>query len=103
MKRNPSQLKKPFGTARMVKISHVRYLAWEDAFDVEFEDGLSFLEPHATVRAANQISAKAIPVEVILEADTHLGFDVRYDTGEVAGISWAFVREWPPSTSSSCR
>jgi hypothetical protein len=103
MKGNLSRLKKPFGTARMVKINHVRYLAWEDAFDVEFEDGLSFLEPHATVRAANQISAKAVPVEVILEPDTHLGFDVRYDTGEVAGISWAFVREWPPSPVGTAR
>lgn len=47
------QLKKPFGTARMVDITHVRYLSWEDAFDVEFADGLSFLEPHETIRKAN--------------------------------------------------
>src|SRR5665213_3200821 len=85
-----SLLKKPFGTATMVKITHVRYLAWEDAFDVEFADGLSFLEPHETIRAANGISVKAVPVEVILEHETHLGFEVRYDTGEVAEISWAF-------------
>jgi hypothetical protein len=91
-----SQLKKPFGTARMVAITHVRYLAWEDAFDVEFDDGLSFLEPHEIVRRACHISAKAVPVEVIPEPETRLGFEVRYDTGEVAELSWAFIRELPP-------
>ncbi len=90
------QTKKPFGTATMVDITHVRYLSWEDAFDVEFEDGLSFLEPHATVRKANRISARAVPVEVVLDAETRGGFEVRYDTGEVAEISWAFIRELPP-------
>jgi hypothetical protein len=90
-----SRLKKPFGTARMVNITHVRYLAWEDAFDVEFEDGLSFLEPHATIQRANRISARARPIEVVLD-DTHLGFAVRYDTGEVGEASWAFIRELPP-------
>jgi hypothetical protein len=94
-----SLLKKPFGTARMVKITHVRYLAWEDAFDVEFGDGLSFLEPHETIRVANRISSKAIPTEVSLEPETHLGFEVRYDTGEVAEVSWAFIRELSPKKS----
>ena len=93
------QLKKPFGTARMVDILHARYLAWDDAFDVEFEDGLSFLEPHATIRKANHISAKAVPVEVILDAETRGGFEVRYDTGEVAEVSWAFIRELPPKAA----
>jgi len=95
MKTN-AQFKKPFGTTRMVPISHVRYLAWEDAFDVEFIDGLSFLEPHETIRRANQISAKAVPVGVVLESEFHMGFEVRYDTGEVAEVSWEFVRESAP-------
>lgn len=95
------QLKKPFGTAPMVDITHVRYLAWEDAFDVEFEDGLSFLEPHTTVRKANHISAKAVPVEVILDLETHGGFEVRYDTGEIAEVSWAFIRELPPKKNAA--
>ena len=91
-----SRLKKPFGTAKMVDIVHVRYLGWEDAFDVEFEDGLSFLEPHATIKKANKISSPAVPVEVVLEKETRSGFEVRYDTGETAEVSWAFVRELPP-------
>jgi len=37
----------------------VRYLSWEDAFDVEFEDGLCILEPHSTIRRANKISPGA--------------------------------------------
>ena len=93
------QIKKPFGTARMVDITHVRYLSWEDAFDVEFEDGLSFLEPHATVRKANRISARAVPVEVVLDEETHGGFEVRYDSGEVAEVSWSFIRELPPKAA----
>jgi hypothetical protein len=90
-------LKKPFGTAQMVDITHVRYLQWEDAFEVEFEDGLSFLEPHTTIRKANRISAKAVPVAVVLEEETHSGFEVRYDTGETAEVSWSFIRELPPA------
>ena len=42
------------GKAKFLKVKNVRYLSWEDAFDVEFEDGLCILEPHATIRKANQ-------------------------------------------------
>ena len=45
-------------------MKHARYLDWEDAFDVEFDDGLSFLEPHRTIKKANKISAEAVPVRV---------------------------------------
>ena len=89
-------LKKPFGTAKMVRIKGVRYLALEDAFDVEFDDELSFLEPHATIRKANKISPKAQPVEVLLDDECHLGFEVRYDNGQVAEVSWSSIRELPP-------
>jgi hypothetical protein len=33
-----------FGTAKFAKIKNVRYLSWEDAFDVEFEDSLCILD-----------------------------------------------------------
>lgn len=95
-----SRLKKPFGTTKMVDITHVRYLDWEDAFDVEFEDGLSFLEPHAAIKKANKISAAAVPLGVTLD-DTRMGFEVRYDTGEVAEVSWSFVRELPPKSRNA--
>ncbi len=94
--RSAVQLKKPFGKATFSRVRNARYLGWEDAFDVEFEDGLCFLEPHATIRKANRISAKALPVSV--EVDKELGshFKVTYDTGEVAEVSWEFIRELPP-------
>lgn len=34
--------KKPFGKASYSPAKHARYLDWEGAFDVEFDDGLSF-------------------------------------------------------------
>ena len=91
-----TNLKKSFGTAKMVRIKSVRYLAWEDAFDVEFDDGLSFLETHTAIRKACKISAKAEPVEVVLDEECRIGFDVRYNNGQTAEVSWAFIRELPP-------
>lgn len=94
--RPPVQLKKPYGKAAFSRVRHARYLGWEDAFDVEFEDGLCFLEPQATIRKANRISAKAMPVNVEVDADLGSHFKVTYDTGEVAEVSWSFIRELPP-------
>jgi hypothetical protein len=90
------QLKKPYGKGTFSRLKNARYLSWEDAFDIEFEDGLSFLEPHATVRKANRITPKALPKRV--EVDEELGshFKVTYDNGQVAEVSWSFVRELPP-------
>ena len=98
--KNVVQLKKPYGEAAFSRMRNARYLGWEDAFDVEFEDGLCFLEPHAAIRKANRISSKAVPVSV--EVDDELGshFRVTYDTGEVAEVSWSFVRELPPGKRS---
>ena len=90
------QLKKPFGKGTFSRVRNARYLGWEDAFDVEFEDGLCFLEPHATIRKANKISAKAVPVSVEVDDDLGSHFTVTYDTGEVAEVSWSFIRELPP-------
>jgi hypothetical protein len=90
------QLKKPYCKGVFSRVRHARYLGWEDAFDVEFEDGLSFLEPHATIRKANKIAAKAIPVCVEVDADLGSHFKVTYDNGQTAEVSWAFIRELPP-------
>jgi hypothetical protein len=95
-----SRLKKPFGTAKMVDLTAVRYLAWEDAFEVDFEDGLTFLEPHSTIRKANKISPKAQVVRVELEDWCHAGFYVHYDNAQTAEVSWAFIRELPPKNSA---
>ena len=91
-----NHLKVPFGTAKMLRVTGAKYLAWEDAFEVDFEDGLSFLEQHGTIRKANRISPKAQPVRVELDEKPCLGFFVHYDTGAVAEVSWSFIRELPP-------
>ena len=94
--KTPVQLKKSYGKATFSRVRNARYLGWEDAFDVEFEDGLCFLEPHANIRKANRISAKAVPVSVEVDVDLGSHFKVTYDTGETAEVSWAFIRELPP-------
>ncbi|MFM2082922.1 MAG: hypothetical protein RL380_1613 [Verrucomicrobiota bacterium] len=91
-----ARLKKPFGTAKWIDLTGVRYLAWEDAFEVDFADGVSFLEPHSTIRKANKISPKAQVESVELEDWCQSGFFVHYDNGQTAEVSWAFIRELPP-------
>ena len=90
-------LKVPFGTAEWSRLRNVSFHQWEDAFEVEFEDGLSFLEPHRPSRKANKIRARALPASVEVEPDTRSGFFVRYDNGQTAEVSWAFIRELPPT------
>jgi hypothetical protein len=91
-----STVKKPFGTASFSPVKHARYLDWEDAFDVEFDDGLSFLEPHRTIRKANKISSAAVPVRVSVPRKFRTHFKIEYDNGQTAEVSWSFIRELPP-------
>lgn len=89
-------LKAPFGTAKFSRIRSVSYHQWEDAFDVDFDDGLAFLEPHKTIRKANKIAPAAIVQSVELDQELRSGFYVHYNNGQVAEVSWAFIRELPP-------
>jgi|ERR1051325_11942386 hypothetical protein len=89
-------LKAPFGKAKFSRVKNVSYLQWEDAFAVEFDDGLSFLEPHATIRKANKISPRAVVRRVELDEELRHGFFVYYNNKQVAEVSWAFVRELAP-------
>jgi hypothetical protein len=89
-------LKAAFGQGTFSRLKDVSYHQWEDAFAVEFDDGLCFLEPHQTIRKANKISTKAVVQRVELDQELRHGFYVHYDTGEVAEVSWAFIRELPP-------
>jgi hypothetical protein len=98
-----STVKKPFGKASHSPVKHARYLNWEDAFDVEFEDGLSFLEPHKTIRKANKISAAAVPIRVSVPKKFRTHFKIEYDTGEIAEVSWSFIREFPPKRNGNSR
>lgn len=83
MKNAAKCAKGSFGTAKFSKIKNVRYLTWEDAFDVEFDDGLCILEPHATIRRANKISSKAKFNRLEVEDWCQSGFGVHYDDGQV--------------------
>jgi hypothetical protein len=88
-----------FGTAKFSPVKNVRYLSWEDAFDVEFDDGLCILEPHSTIRTANKISPAAKFDRLEIEDWTRSGFFVHYDNSQTAEVSWSFVRELPPKNS----
>jgi hypothetical protein len=96
MKATAAHAKAPFGKGKFARVKNVRYLSWEDAFDVEFEDGLCILEPHATIRRANKISTKANFDHLEIEDWCHAGFYVHYDNGQIAEVSWAFIREHAP-------
>jgi len=91
--------KVPFGTAKYSPAKNVRYVSWEDAFDVEFDDGLCILEPHSTIRTANKISPDARFDRLEIEDWTRSGFFVHYDNGQTAEVSWSFIRELPPKNS----
>jgi hypothetical protein len=94
-----STLKKPFGKAKYSPVKHARYLDWEDAFDVEFDDGLSFLETHSTIKKANKISPDAVAIRVSVPKKFRTHFKVQYDNGQTAEVSWSFVRELPPKNT----
>ena len=89
-------LKAPFGKGKFARLKTVGYHQWEDAFAVEFDDGLCFLEPHATIRRANKIAPAAVVERVELDDELRHDFFVRYNNGQTAEISWAFIRELPP-------
>ena len=91
-------LKVPFGQAKASPIRSVRYHQWEDAFAVDFDDGLCFLEPHSTIRKANKIKSDAVVERVELEEELRHGFLVHYHNGQTAEVSWAFIRELAPSS-----
>jgi len=91
-----AKAKSPFGHAKFSPVKNVRYLSWEDAFDVEFEDGLCILEPHTTIRRANKIFPKARFDHLEIEDWCRAGFYVHYDNGQIAEVSWSFIREKAP-------
>ncbi len=89
-------LKAPFGRGKFSRLKNDHYCQWEDAFEVEFADGLSFLEPHRKIRKANRIAPKATIELVEMDEELYHGFFVHYNNGQVAEVSWAFIREHPP-------
>jgi len=98
--RTISTVKKPFGKATYSPVKHARYLDWEDAFDDEFDDGLSFFAQHETIKKANNISPNAVPIRVSVPKRFRSHFKVKYDNGQTAEVSWSFIRELQPKIAS---
>ena len=87
--------------ATFSRVRSVSYRQWEDAFDVTFDDGIAFLEPHATIRNANKIDSNAVVQSVERDEELRGGFYVHYDNGQTAEVSWAFIRELPAKPESN--
>ena len=86
--------RKPFGTATFDRIRSVRYLSWEDAFEVEFDSGVSYLVDNADLRRRNGLPAKGQEVVATwVDPELRSGFYVRYANDETAEASWEFVKE----------
>jgi hypothetical protein len=87
-------LRKPVGTATFEHIRASKYLVWQDAVEVEFESGVSFLVSNAELRRRNHLSEETTEVVgVWVEPELRSGFFVRYANGETAEGSWEFVKE----------
>jgi hypothetical protein len=65
---------------------------------VEFDDGLSFLEPHGNIKRRTRFH-EAVPVCVSVPKKFRSHFKIEYDTAEIAEVSWSFIRELPPKNS----
>lgn len=91
--------KQAFGHARFSRIRHARYLGWEDAFEIEFEDGLCFLERHEAIRAANRIAKQDRVVGVCVDPELGSHFVITYESGARAEVSWSYVREDAPDSA----
>lgn len=98
-----STVKRPFGKASYSPVKHARYLDWEDAFDVEFDERAFVFGTKKTIRKANKISSAAIPKRVSVPKKYRTHFKIEYNTGEVAEVSWSFIREFPPKRNGNGR
>ena len=86
--------RKKLGTARFERIRDVKYLSWEDVFEVEFESGLSYLVSNRDLRVANRLPHRSAAVAAAwVDPELRSGFHVRYEDGSVAEASWEFVKE----------
>jgi hypothetical protein len=89
-------IRKKLGTARFERIRDVKFLSWEDAFEVEFESGLSHLVLNKYLRNANRLPRRGATVAALwVDPELRSGFHVRYEDGSVAEASWGFVKEHP--------
>jgi len=93
--------KESFGRASFSPIRRARYLVRQDAFEVEFADGLCFLESHEAIRQANQIGMNDKLVSVAVDPELRSHFIATYASQTQARVSWSFIRENAPHERSS--
>lgn len=77
-----------------------RYLAGQDAFEIEFADGFCFLESHGAIRRANRIETNDKLVSVAVDPELGSHFIATYASEVQARVSWSFIREHAPQQSS---
>jgi hypothetical protein len=78
----------------------VRYLARQDAFEVEFADGLCCLESHEPIRRANRIGINDKLVSVAVDPELRSHFVATYASQARARVSWSFIRENAPQQAA---
>jgi len=88
-----AQTKKPLGTARFERMRNVKYLAWEDVFEVEFDSGVTYLLSNRELRRRNRLRRAGAVEAVWVDPELRSGFFIRYDNGDTAEASWEVVKE----------
>jgi hypothetical protein len=92
--------KEPFSRASFSPIRRARYLARQDAFEVEFADGLCFRESHKAIRRANHIGTNDKIVSVAVDPELRSHFIATYASQAQARVSWSFIRENAPQQAA---
>ena len=92
--------KEPFGRASFSPMRRARYCARQDAFEVEFADGLYFRESHEAIRQANHIGMNDKLVSVAVDPELRSHFIATYASQARARVSWSFIRENAPQHAS---
>jgi hypothetical protein len=89
-----ASVRKKAGMARFERIREVKYLSWEDGYEVEFDSGLSYMVTNRELRSANHLPVRGAPVTAVwVDPELRSGFHVRYEDGAMAEASWEFVKE----------
>jgi hypothetical protein len=92
--------KEPFGRASFSPMRRACYLARQDAFEVEFADGLCCLESHKAIRHANHIGMNDKLVSVAVDSELRSHFVATYASQAQAKVSWSFSRENAPQQAA---
>lgn len=93
-------IKQPVGRASFSPIRQARYLVGQDAFEVQFADGMCFLESNGAIRRANRIDTNDKLVSVAVDPELRSHFIATYASEAQARVSWSFIREHAPQQSS---